>query len=249
MKYLKTTKIAALAVLLLTILSCSTEPAIGSTVTYFPEITLNGPSTVFVPLGSAYNDPGVTATVNGATIEYTSTAIGVNRKSPKLDTSIQDEYIQTYKAINADGFANTVTRKVIVYKTGDLVNSIEGVYTSTVARNGSTPSSAYRDMKYIYIWKNTDGTYEISDAFGGWYPIGRAIADSNTPGGKMNAVSISANTFTFPGNPMTNSYFGGVAALTAVTVDPASKKVIVSCDWLAGTTQYKFVSTLTQVQL
>jgi hypothetical protein len=248
MKYLKTTKIAALAVLLLTILSCSTEPVIGSTVTYFPEITLNGASTVFVPLGSTYNDPGVTATVNGATIEYTSTAIGVNRRSPKLDTSIQDEYIQTYKAINADGFANTVTRKVIVYKTGDLVNSIEGVYTSTVARNGSTPSAAYRNMEYIYIWKNTDGTYEISDAFGGWYSIGRAIAGSNTPGGKINAVNISTNTFTFPGNPMTNDYFGFPANLLSLTVNPTTKTLVLSCDWNTGTA-YVFVSTLTQVQL
>lgn len=235
--------------LFLTILSCSLEPEIGSTVTYFPDITLKGATTVFVPLGSAYTDPGVSATENGVAIEYTSTAVGVNRKSNKLDTNIQDEYIQTYKATNKDGFANTVTRTVIVYKTGDLVNSIEGVYTSTAARNGSTPSAAYRDMKYIYIWKNTDGTYEISDAFGGWYPIARAIANSNTPGGKMNAVNISTNTFTFPGNPMTNTYFGGVATLTAVTVNPATKKVVVSCDWDTGTTLYKFVSTLTQVQL
>lgn len=233
--------------LFLTILSCSLEPEIGSSVTYYPDMTLIGSSTVFVPLGSTYNDPGISATENGVAIEYTSTAIGANRKSNTLDTNIQDEYIQTYTATNKDGFSNTISRTVIVYKTGDLVNSIEGVYTSTVARNGSTPSDAYRNMDYIYIWKNTDGTYEISDAFGGWYPIGRAIANSSTPGGKMKAVNISTNTFTFPGNPMTNTYFGGSATLTSVSVDPTNKVVSVTCDWDAG--PYTFVSTLTQVQL
>lgn len=234
--------------LFLTLFSCSLEPAINSTVTNYPIMTLNGDATVFVPLGGTYNDPGVIATENGVEIAYTSSAVGDYRKSNKLDTNIADQYTQVYKATNKDGFSNTLTRTVIVYKTGDLVNSIEGVYTSTVARNGSTPSDAYRNMKYMHIWKNTDGTYEISDSFGGWYQYGRAIGiTSITPGGKMNAVSISANNFTFPGNPMTNLYFGGVAKLTSVTVDPATKKVVISCDWDAG--PYTFVSTLTQVQL
>lgn len=234
---------------LLTLFSCSLEPEIGSTITNYPIMELNGDETVFVPLGSTYNDPGVTATENGVEIQYTSKSIGDYRKGTKLDTNVSDQYTQSYTATNKDGFSNTITRTVIVYKNGDLVNSIEGLYTSTVARNGSTPSDAYRNMEYILIWKNNDGTYEISDSFGGWYQYGRAIGiTSITPGGTMKAVDISANTFTFPGNPLTNTYFGGVANLTSVIVTPSTKNVVVSCDWLAPTA-YKFVSTLTQVQL
>ncbi|NRS89651.1 hypothetical protein HNQ02_002582 [Flavobacterium sp. 7E] len=246
MKYLKKIKATAITMLLLTLLSCSTEPEIGSTVTYFPEIILQGSTTIFIPLGSVYNDPGVIATENGETIEFTSQTVGKYRASNKLDTNIQDEYTQTYTAVNKDGFDATVTRTIIVYNTGDLVNSIEGVYTSTVARNGSTPSDAYVDMKYIYIWKNTNGTYEISDAFGGWYLFGRAIAGSGSPGGIINAVDINTNTFTFPGNPFSNDYFGGVVTLKSINVNAATKKVVISTDWDAG--PYTFVSTLTQVQ-
>lgn len=252
MKNLKNLKIAGITMLLFTLFSCSLEPEIHSTVTNYPIMTLKGDALVFVPLGSTYNDPGISAKEGGVEISYTSTAEGYYRHGKTLDTNIADEYIQTYKATNKDGFSNTITRKVVVYKNGDLVNSIEGIYTSTVTRNGSfLPASqgSSVNMKYIYIFKNTDGTFEISDAFGGWYALGRAIADSHTPFGTMKATSIPGNLWTFPGNPLTNLYFGGVANLTAVTTDAATKKVVVTCDWVAPpSTPYKFISTLTQIQ-
>lgn len=253
MKTLKYLKKVGITMFLLTLFSCSLEPEIHSTVTNYPVMELKGDELIFVPLGSPYNDPGVSATESGTEIPYTSTAVGNFRHGTKLDTNVADEYTQTYKATNKDGFSNTITRTVVVYKTGDLVNSIEGVYTSTVRRNGSLlpPSQGSSvNMKYIYIWKNTDGTFEISDAFGGWYSIGRAIPDSNTLGGTMLAVNMSTNTFTFPGNPLTNTYFGGVANLKGVTITPSTKTVVVTCDWVAPpNTPYTFVSTLTQVQL
>jgi len=130
-----------------------------------------------------------------------------------------------------------------------LIDNIEGVYTCTISRNGVTPSAAYQNIRYIYIWKNGDGTYEISDAFGGWYQYGRALGLSYiTPGGTINAVNIPANTFTFPGNPLTNTGFGGTANITGLTVDPVQKKLVLTCSWLAPTA-YTFVATLTQVQL
>lgn len=250
MKNLKNLKIAIVAMFILTLTSCSLDPVINSTITNYPLMTLNGEETVFVQLGSTYNDPGIIATESGVEIAYTSTAKGVYRKSTTLNTNIADQYTQTYKATNKDGFSNTITRTVIVYNTGDLVNSIEGVYLSTTKRNGSLlPSSqgSSVDMKYVYIWKNANGTFEISDAFGGWYDLGRKIGvTSATPGGTITG-DIPSNSFTYPGNPLTNPYFGGVAELTAVTVNPATKTVVVTCDWDAG--PYKFVSTLTQLQL
>ena len=220
-----------------------------SSITNYPLITVIGSDPVFVPLGNPYADPGAIATENGAPIPFTSVGTGNYRGGTSIDTNIADEYSQTYTATNKDGFKASAVRKVIVYKTGDLVNSIEGVYTCTISRNGVTPSASYKNIKYIYIWKNANGTYEISDAFGGWYQYGRAIGiDYITSGGTINAVSIPANTFTFPGNPLTNSGFGGTANMASMTVNATTKTIVLTTTWVAPTA-YTFVATLTQVQL
>lgn len=233
--------------------SCSTDTDNVSKITNYPVITLNGDATVFVPLGGAFTDPGVVALEGGAEIPTVVSYVGNYRKATTLDINQADEYTQTYTAVNKDGFKATLTRKVIVYKTGNLINSIEGVYLSTTRRNGTLlPASqgSSVDQKYVYIWKNTDGTYGVSDAFGGWYSIGRNIGlTSATQGGTITG-NIATNTFTFPGNPLGNAYFGGVANITGLTVNAATKTLVLSTSWAASaTTNYSFVSTLTQVQL
>ena len=219
-----------------------------SSVTNYPVLKLKGATTMFVVQGGSYADPGVDATENGVAIQATTTGIGNYRGTTTIDTNKSDFYSQTYTATNKDGFKAKASRDVFVYKNGDLVNSIEGLYKCTVSRNGSTPSNAYRDIKYLLIWKNTDGTYQISDAIGGWYHFGRAIGiTSITPGGKITAISIPGNNFTFSG-PLTNSYFGGTATITGLTVDPVTKTLVLNCTWVITGTTYNFVSTLTQVQ-
>jgi hypothetical protein len=233
--------------------SCDDAPTTGnvSKITNYPIITVTGDNPYFVPQGATYVDPGAVAMAGSTEVPVTTTAAGKYRHATTLDTSITDEYAVTYSAVNSDGFAGTASRKVIVYKTGDLVNSLEGVYTCTISRNGATPSAAYQNIKYIYIWKNGDGTYEVSDAFGGWYEFGRGLGPNYaTPGGKINAIDISTNTFTFPGGPLTNPGFGGTANITDVQVNPVTKKIVMTCTWLAPpSSNYLFVATLTQVQL
>lgn len=221
-----------------------------SRITNYPIITLNGDDPFFVPLGTEYVDPGAVAMAGDTEIPVVTTAAGKYRGENTLNTNVADEYLVSYSAENADGFFGSATRRVIVYKTGDLVSSIEGVYTCTIARNGVTPSAAYQNIKYIYIWKNADGSYGVSDAFGGWYEFGRALGiNYATPGGTI-AGDIPSNTFTFPGNPLTNPGFGGVANITALTVNPTTKTLVMTCAWLAPpATSYTFVATLTQVQL
>ncbi|MES2409841.1 MAG: hypothetical protein V4535_00205, partial [Bacteroidota bacterium] len=75
---------------------------------------------------------------------------------------------------------------------------------------------------------------------------------SATKGGIINAISIPANSFTFPGAPgnLENEYFGGVAELTSLTVNPVTDTLILGSHWLAPpATNYNFESTLVQVQL
>ncbi|MCW2117765.1 DUF5011 domain-containing protein [Flavobacterium sp. 7A] len=219
-----------------------------SQITTFAVFTITGDNPYFVKQGSTYVDPGAVAKEGSKVVPTVTTALGKYRGSTTLDTSIMDEYAVTYSATNSDGFVGKGSRKVIVYKTGDLINSIEGVYTSTILRNGTNDGDSYIDIEYIYIWKNTDGTYQISDSFGGWYEFGRAIAHSESPGGIIKAIDIPTNNFTFPGT-QTNSYFGGTVNITGLTVNPITKKLVLNTTWVTGTTTYNFLATLTQVQL
>jgi len=233
----------------LLLVSCDNEDTANvSEVTYFPIVTLKGNNPEVVkPLGTAYADPGAIATENGAPIPYTLSVSGKYRGTHTLDTNIMDEYIQAYTAINKDGFSSSAERKVIVYQNGDLTKSIEGLYTSTVKRNGSFMSASQGssiNMKYVYIWKNGDGTFQVSDAFGGWYNLGRNIPESFTPGGLFSASFIPT------GNAVTNPYFGGSAVIKNLTVNAATKTLVMTTEWQAdATTKYVFECTLVQTTL
>lgn len=245
-----------IGLILLTFISCDNEDPIASKVTYYPIITQNSPeqTTILVEQGESFTDPGAVATENDVQIDLKTNYVGRYRNnsfSETLDTSVSDVYTTQYSATNVDGFDGVSTREVIVAKTGDLTNSIAGLYTSTVFRNGSqgAPASNYTDIEYILIWENADGSYGISDTFGGWYLFGRAIALSETPGGVIVANNIAANDFSFPGT-QANRYFGGSAKMTNLTVDPVTKKLVLTTVWQAdASTTYTFISTLTQVQL
>ena len=252
MKNIKKLVLGVLA-LSMALSSCSTENEIGSTVTVYPIITLSGDDPYFVEAGGSFTDPGAVATIGDEEVPIETEFVGRYRGnvSTTLDTNISDIYNLNYTAINEDGFEAVASRQVIVAKTGDLVNSIEGLYTSTVFRNGvqGSPASAYTDIEYILIWKNADGTYEMSDSFGGWYLFGRAIAESETAGGVIVANDITTNNFSFPGT-QTNRYFGGTSEITGMTVDPVAKTINVTTTWLAPpSSNYTFTFTLTQVQL
>jgi hypothetical protein len=231
-------------------ISCNSEDTTAnvSKVTNYPILTVLGANPYFVPQGTPYTDPGVIAMEGTNVIPTTTSAVGSYRGETSINTNVADEYQVTYSAINADGFAGKATRKVIVYKTGDLVNSIEGTYICNVSRNGSSPSTA-QNIKYVYIWKNSNGDYEVSDAFGGWYQYHRGFGlEYITPGGKIHANNIAANDFTFPGNPLSNAGFGGTANIIGLTVNPVTRKLVLTCTWTAPTA-YTFISTLTQVPL
>ena len=242
-------KIFTLILIGLLFMACSTDDTANvSSITYFPIITLKGANPqVVTPLGTPYADPGATATENGAAIPFTSTATGKYRGTTTLDTNKMDEYTQTYTAVNKDGFSAAKERKVIVYQNGNLTTSIEGLYTSTVKRNGAFMSASQGssvNMKYVYIWKNANGTFQVSDAFGGWYNLGRNIAGSFTPGGLFSA------SFVPTGNTLTNPYFGGTAVIKSLSVDPVTKTLVMVTEWQAdAATLYVFESILVQTTL
>ncbi len=216
------------------IVSCTSDESSNvSRVTNYPSFDVLGDDVVYVNLGDPYVDPGVIVTEGDTEIPFTTTIVGNYRGGTTLDTNVSDMYTITYTATNQDGFSGSATRTVYVVETGDLVNSIAGLYRTTVFRNGAQPAANpedYTDREWILIWENEDGTYGMSDAFGGWYLYGRAIAGSETPGAVIVANNIATNDFDFPAT-MTNSYFGGDATITEMTVNPEADTIDFTTVW------------------
>jgi hypothetical protein len=248
MKSLKST-IYIMLVFLLPMTGCEDESSAGlSRVTYFPDFTYNGDALVFVEKGTAFDDPGVTATEQGNTIPVDVSASGMYFGETSLDTSNPDIYTVTYAATNQDGFEGTQSRTVIVAGQGDLVSDLEGLYTSTVVRNGVS-GAAYTDMEYVVIRKIGDNEYELSDGIGGYYDLGRAYGPTYAAQpATFTANNIATNDFTF-GPTFAVGTFGGEVELTAMTVNAASKTITFKSVWEAdATTEYTFNVTLKQVE-
>ena len=210
--------------------SCDNEDSANvSKVTNYPLVSLLGEDPILVQKGTPFVDPGAAATEGGKTIPYTTSVSGIYRGGASVDTNIVDGYNVTYSAVNTDGFPASATRKVWVYNNGDLVNSIEGIYTSTVLRGG-VASAQYTNMKYVLIWKNSDGKYQMSCGIGAYYDIGRVYGPTyaGTPT-IITANNIPANDFSVP--DFTIPSFGGNAVMTALTVNPTSKTITFTSTW------------------
>lgn len=230
------------------IISCEKESADVSEITNYPVFTMTGASEILHPLGTAFTDPGVTAKEGGAIIPVTVDVNGVysSYSNTTVDGTLANKYEIEYSAINKQGLPGSVMRTVYVAGTGDLVNSIEGLYTSTVSRNGATPAAQYTEMQYVMIWKTGANTYQISDCIGGYYDIGRAYgAGYMASGMTITATDIPTNSFTF-GSGVGVGAFGGLCEMNYMTVDAANKTIEFKSTWDSG---YNFVVTLKQIAI
>jgi len=219
-----------------------------SSITYFPEFTVNGAGEYFLNVGDPFSDPGVTAEENGVEIPVTSSVVGefFGYSGDDVPTDMADKYTITYSATNSDGYDGTATRTVWVVETGDLVTSIAGLYTSTIVRNGDVGNPQYTDLEYIMISDNGDGTYNLSDAIGGYYAIGRGYGPDYAAAGLLiTANDIPGNSFSF-NDPIGVGAFGGNLLITAFVVNAGAGTISFTGDWDAG---YVFEVTLTQVTL
>jgi hypothetical protein len=211
---------------------------------------VDGEETVDITIdqGDPYTDPGAVVTEAGQPIEYEMSITGTYfvDETEVLDSSIPDIYNVVYSAVNKDGYAGSVTRNVFVRPTqGDLVTSIEGLYTVSVVRTpGGGPAADYTDREYAFIRKVDSDTYEISDAIGGYYDFGRAYGPAYAArGARVTAVNIPGSIFTYD-NSVAVGAFGGVATVSAMVVNPTDKTVEFTTTWDAG---YSFKVTMKQV--
>lgn len=237
--------------LLTSLVSCEDDSTGGvSKVTSLPDFTLTGGDVLLVEPGTAFEDPGATAMEGERELSITSEESGGRFfGAGSIDTSSPDLYTISYSATNSDGFDGSAVRTVFVATQGDLVNSLEGVYTSTVTRDSDPLTAGNTDMKYVMIRKTDDNIYELSDGIGGYYDLGRGYGvDYAAQPAVVTANDISANDFDF-GASFGVGLFEGTANITSMEVDAASKTITFTTVWEADEeTTYTFHVTLTQVQ-
>lgn len=215
-----------------------------SKITYFPDFKMTGDPVIFLNKGSAYTDPGDKAYENEVEIPVRQSITGDYFPANAIDVDVPNNYVIKYLATNKDGFDGSTTRIVYIVATGDLINSIEGLYTSTIVRNGVS-SPQYTDLKYVMIRKAGDNTYEISDAIGGYYDLGRNYgAAYRATGALITANNISTNDFDL-GPSFGVGAFGGNASIISFTVNAATGTITMVTDWDAG---FTFEVTLKQVK-
>jgi len=131
---MKIYKLGLLAFFALFLFSCDKETEGLSKITYYATFDMSGDNFVFVKINSPFTDPGVTATEDGKPLT-------VSVKG-SVDTSTPGVYVIQYSAVNSDGLASSVSRRVAVvndFPTVDLSGPYQYVGRTqrpTVTKNG-----------------------------------------------------------------------------------------------------------------
>ena len=158
----------AASLLLLTVVfaSCEKKSKGLTDITYYAELELIGSNVIGVDVNGTYVEPGYKATMNGQ--DVTSQV----KVSDNINTSKKGVYSVVYSITNADGFASTTTRTVVVYNLSDPVEGAWKVNPASYRIYEGGPQTPYKRAFTITIWNNGDGTYAVSDLMAGWYDQG-----------------------------------------------------------------------------
>lgn len=152
-----------------------------TSITYYAEIVLKGDASMVVAKGSAFVDPGFTATMKGEDVTDKVTV------ESNVDTSTSGIYSVVYSIVNADGFPASASRTVIVL---DVTDPVEGIWKVDVSKsyrifNGSAPA-AYKGAFEFLIIKRADGKYDVEDLMAGWYAQGAGYGDDYAMNGVVD---------------------------------------------------------------
>lgn len=241
MKSFKIFSILSLFVVTALFTSCGDDDSsvTPSEITYLPKITLNGESFMMLDCTTeTFNDPGAEATEGGQSVPVTVTVIAKYFGSSQVDGV--DEYIINYSAVNKDGIPGAAMRRVIWPEcSSDNPENIGGTYAADCVRNGVVDPSNF-GLENIYIKSLGNDQFQISDAIGGYYDLGRGYGEAyaslglvveSTGGGNYNVVT----------QPNGVGAFGGNLVVSDFKKDPSSGNVTWKADWDLG---YVFEVTL-----
>lgn len=201
--------LAALAVLPMA--SCDKSSEGVTKVTYYATLEMNGEDLVVVPKGGSYNDAGCKATLKGEDVsDQIQTENPVNLQQSGV-------YTVNYKVVNEDGFAATASRTVVVYDASDPCDGLFSVTADSYRTYGK--NVAFGSSFDVYVTKQADGTYAVSDFFGGWYSQRAGYGSKYNMAGRI--AKNSDNTLSLVGTPLIQGWGDSVDSFTG-TVDPAT---------------------------
>lgn len=134
-----------------------------SKTTSYLTYSLTGGSTVTIPVGTTYAEPGFVAKEGDKDVSNIVEVTG------EVDGSEIGVYTLTYSGKNTDGFESSVERTVIVYDPAAPATDLSGSYVSNVSR--VAPARAYTGLN-VTIEKLAPGFFYVSDFIGGFYDQG-----------------------------------------------------------------------------
>ena len=149
-----------LPVALMALTGCDKDTEGFTSVTTYPVIELDGSDRLVINAGTPFVDPGYSATMGTADV----TADVVVTTSMNMADPAPGLYSINYSIANPDGISAGVSRLVIVSAPGDQAS---GFYT--VSASSTCNGTAYGNPYSMYIYGYGDGSYFVSDMFGGWY--------------------------------------------------------------------------------
>ena len=171
--------------LTLVLSSCSDKTSFDDhKITYYVTFAMSGDQTFLVPVGTSYVDPGVKAMEGPKDVTSTMKTTGtVNANQIGL-------YPVTYSSVNADGYASSATRTVIVYDptvTTDISGKYQlatGSYRLTKSSGAKTAFAGY----FVTLDYIAPGIFHVSDFFGGYYEFRAAYGSAYAMAGyiKLN---------------------------------------------------------------
>lgn len=205
----------AIALVSLGLVSCGDKDSEGlSRLTTYAVLEMNGDDFVKINVGDSFTDPGCVATMGG---EDVSSEIVT---TTDLDTSTPGFYTVNYSVVNADGFAATASRDIMVVDPNNFASAYLGE---------SQFGSRHYYNAPINITKRADGTYLIDDLGGGMYFWGRFPGYEPTYDFHLEAVLKLNADNTIEVLAQGSWYWGSGAdenfAITSANYDPATGTV------------------------
>ena len=155
--------IAALALLAFGFTSCEKKSAGHTSITYYAEIVLEGGDMILAK-GSTYVEPGYSAIMAGKDVTDQVKVDGA------VNTAASGVYVLTYSMVNADGFASSASRTVVVLDPADPIEGYWACDPASFRLNANTGAEvAYGYPFEILILSDPRGVYYVDDLLAGWY--------------------------------------------------------------------------------
>jgi len=186
-KYISSVIVGAAFILLSASCGKDTEGMTG--ITYYPVLELNGNSTEIITAGQSFADPGASATLNGEDVtDQIKVVTSLDFNDPK-----PGYYSVNYTITNADGFASSVSRMVLVTDPDEPATGFYTVATDSFRDyNGTTYFGGYS----MLIYGDGNGNYTVSDLLGGWYEFRAGYGPSYAMSGIVNIAADGSMTLT-----------------------------------------------------